>query len=129
VGVAVRAMQFSPASVKDVVRALVALAEGDATGLFNLGGPQAFSRLELLEMLVRHIRVHMPLVTDITPCSIHDFGFAERRPPRTSLDSRKAYTALDFSFQTMDSVCAEAARLFVHRHGKCARAPAGDAYS
>jgi hypothetical protein len=93
-------MQFSPASVKDVVRALVALAEVGATGLFNLGGPQAFSGFELLEMLVCHIRVHMLLVTDITSCSIHDFGFAKRRPLRTSPDSRKAYTALDFSFQT-----------------------------
>ena len=57
-------MQFSPASVRDVVGALVALAEGGATGSFNLGGPQAFSGLELLEMLVRHIRVYVSLVTD-----------------------------------------------------------------
>jgi dTDP-4-dehydrorhamnose reductase len=113
-----RDQRFSPADVADVAKALVALAERGATGVFNLGGPHPLSRLELLEMLVRHIRVYTPLRTDITACSIHDFSFAERRPLDTSLDSRKAYTTLGCAFREMDSLCAEAAKLYVHQHGK-----------
>jgi dTDP-4-dehydrorhamnose reductase len=113
-----RDQRFSPADVADVANALVVLAERGATGVFNLGGPHTLSRLELLEMLVRHIRVYTPLQTDITACSIHDFGFAERRPLDTSLNSCSAYATLGFAFRDMDSLCSEAAKLYVQKYGK-----------
>ena len=115
-----RDQRFSPASVADVVRGIVVLAERRATGLFNLGGPQPLSRLELLEMLVARICARMQLATDITACSIHDFDFLERRPLDTSLDSRKAYAAVGFTFRTMDSLCDEAAKLFIQKYDKVA---------
>lgn len=105
--------RFSPAGVSDIARALVVLAERGATGMYNLGGPQVLSRLELLEMLVRHIQARAPLAVDITSCSINDLNFAELRPLDTSLDSRKAYAKLGFVFRTMDSLCDEAAGMFI----------------
>jgi dTDP-4-dehydrorhamnose reductase len=113
-----RDQRFSPGDVTDVAKALVTLAERGETGVFNLGGPHPLSRFELLEILVRHIRAYTPLQTDITACSIHDFGFAERRPLDTSLDSRKAYATLGFEFRDMDWLCSEAAKLYVEQHGK-----------
>jgi len=101
-----------------VVRGIFVLAESGATGLFNLGGPQPLSRLELLEMLVARICARTQLATDITACSIHDFDFLERRPLDTSLDSRKAYAAVGFTFRTMNSLCDEAAKLFVQKYDK-----------
>jgi dTDP-4-dehydrorhamnose reductase len=110
--------RFSPASVEDVARALIALSERGATGVFNVGGPHALSRLELLEMLVNYIRLRVPLTADITPCSIHDFNFAERRPQDTSLDSRKVYATVGFAFRSAEKICEEAAQMFADQRAQ-----------
>jgi dTDP-4-dehydrorhamnose reductase len=107
-----RDQRFAPAAVADVVRALIALAERRLTGLYNCGGPDALSRLELLQNLVRQIRETQTFDPVISECSIRDLPFAEPRPLDTSLVSTKLYQALGSSFKRMDAVCAESAAEF-----------------
>lgn len=107
-----RDQRFAPASVTDVVKALIALGERRLTGLYNCGGPDALSRLELLQNLVRRIRENQTFDPDISACSIRDLPFAEPRPLDTSLISTKLYQAVGFSFKRMDAVCAESAAEF-----------------
>jgi dTDP-4-dehydrorhamnose reductase len=107
-----RDQRFTPAAVGDVVKALITLGERRLTGLYNCGGPDAVSRLELLQNLVRRIRENQTFDPDIAACSIRDLPFAEPRPLDTSLVSTKLYQALGFSFKRMDAVCAESAAEF-----------------
>lgn len=107
-----RDQRFAPAAVEDVVKALIALGERRLTGLYNCGGPEAVSRLELLQNLVRRIRENQTFTADISECSIRDLPFAEPRPLDTSLISTKLYHAIGFSFKPMDAVCAESAAEF-----------------
>jgi dTDP-4-dehydrorhamnose reductase len=117
--------RFSPAWVEDVARAIIELSEAGASGLYNIGGPQALSRFELLQMLVRSVRRHVDLAADITPCSIRDFPFIEPRPLDTSVDSSKAYAALGFRFRTMESICDEAAEQLARRRNRSRDAAKG----
>jgi dTDP-4-dehydrorhamnose reductase len=105
---------FSPASVVDVAGALIKLTDSGATGLFHLGGPEPFSRIGLLRLLVKTIQTLSPDVdADIVPCSLHDLPFTEKRPLDTSIAIDKFQHAIGWSFTPMAAICAElAARHF-----------------
>lgn len=101
--------RFSPADVGDIAGALARLMETRATGLFNLAGPEAFSRMALLQLLRHHLRQREPhLATVLEPCRLHDLPFRERRPCDTSLVIDKLQSRLAWPFRRMDTVCAEA---------------------
>jgi dTDP-4-dehydrorhamnose reductase len=102
---------FSPAFVEDVAGVMVKLAAGGHTGLFNLAGPRAYSRLELLRLLVSRIQALRPGVTPrITPISLHDMPFLEKRPLDTSLDTTKLQRAIAHDFVEMTDLCDAIAR-------------------
>ena len=96
---------FSPVLVDDVVEALVRLIERDSQGLFHLGGPQAHSRLELLQMLVAAVREQRPVDVEISPRSIHDFPLQERRPLDVSLRSDKLIAATGIVLCSAQEAC------------------------
>ncbi len=101
---------FSPADVDDVAGALAALAETGATGLYHLGGPQPFSRIGLLQLLLENIQVFAPdMRADIVPISLHDLPFPERRPLDTSIAIDKLQAAIGWTFTPMAALCAELA--------------------
>jgi dTDP-4-dehydrorhamnose reductase len=106
---------FSPAHIDNVVDALLRLAEGAFTGLYNVCGPRALSRLEFLDLLVGEIRRYQKVRTDIVPCSIRDFPFLEARPLDTSMSPEKLYRALGITFDSMEVVCR---RIVRERYGK-----------
>jgi dTDP-4-dehydrorhamnose reductase len=102
---------FSPAYVGDVAELLVKLAISGERGLFNLAGPAAYSRLDLLQLLVSKIReVDQKITPTIVPASLHDMPFLEKRPLNTSLDISKLRQAIPHTFKTMPDLCTEIAR-------------------
>ena len=102
---------FSPIAVEDVVTALIRLAEGPFTGIFNVCGPRSMSRLDLLNMLKNEIQHYKNIEVKIVPCSIKDFSFMEERPLDLSMSPQKLYSALGTTFEDMGSVCRRAAIL------------------
>ncbi|EWY42819.1 hypothetical protein N825_00965 [Skermanella stibiiresistens SB22] len=98
---------FSPVSVDDVVRALVSLAESGRTGLFNVCGPRALSRLDLLDIFLDAIRGDHPVKANVVPCSLRDIAFAEARPLNSSLNPDKLYRSLGGEFKDMLTICKE----------------------
>lgn len=96
---------FSPASIDDVVIALIRLAETNCTGVFNVSGPYHISRLELLNTLVREIQRHVDLCPRIVACSLRDLPFLETRPVNNSLIGEKLYSTIGMRFQDMKTVC------------------------
>jgi dTDP-4-dehydrorhamnose reductase len=104
---------FSPAWVDDIAGALTALAGSGASGLYHLGGPRPFSRIELVRLLLSKIQDIQPSVTaDIVPCSLHDLPFSEKRPLNTSIAIDKVQAVIDWRFKPMDVICADVARFY-----------------
>jgi dTDP-4-dehydrorhamnose reductase len=104
---------FSPAGVDDVAGALIALAAAGATGLYHLGGPEPFSRIELVRLLLGCIREIAPAQqASIVPCSLHDLPFREKRPLNTSIDSSKLRGVIDWPFTPMRPLCAGVAERY-----------------
>jgi dTDP-4-dehydrorhamnose reductase len=104
--------RFSPADVRDVAGALSQLLETGATGLYNLAGPEVFSRMGLLQLLLMHLRrADTARLAEPEPCGLHELLFRERRPLDTSLVIDKLQARCAWAFRPMDAVCAEAVRM------------------
>jgi dTDP-4-dehydrorhamnose reductase len=98
---------FSPADADDAAAALIRMAEDSFSGLYNVCGPEALGRLELLDTLVRQIRERKRVQPRVEVCSARDLKFMEPRPLDVSMDPSRLYGALGSRFRSMDSVCAE----------------------
>jgi dTDP-4-dehydrorhamnose reductase len=81
---------FSPATLQDVAEAMVRLAKGGLTGLFNVAGVEAFSRYALGLCFVNKVRRITPeLNARVVPCNLSEIAFREARPLNTSLNVDK----------------------------------------
>ncbi len=97
---------FSPIYVRDVCNALLALTRSGASGLFHLGGPGRYSRIELLHCLVNELHRQGRKPIEIVPRSIDSFGLPERRPRDVSLVSAKLERAVAISPISPETFCA-----------------------
>ncbi|MBF0176626.1 MAG: sugar nucleotide-binding protein [Magnetococcales bacterium] len=82
---------FCPVFIDDVVHGILALTACDPVGIFHLCGPARCSRRDLLEMFLQHDKSRfgsMPPAR-VTYCGINDFGFPEKWPLDTSLNTEK----------------------------------------
>jgi len=102
---------FSPIAVADVARAMIDLCRRECAGLFNLCGPRALRRTELLHCLVDAAGRYRALEPNIEVCSLRDFSFAQARPLNTSMLPDKLQDALGWAARDMGEVCERAARL------------------
>lgn len=101
---------FSPAHVDDVTGAISRLAEIGESGLFHLGGPKAYSRFSLFQLLIDKIREVQPsLAFSLEPCLLHDFPFLEKRPLNTSLSIDKIQSRINWPFRSMEEICSHLA--------------------
>lgn len=101
---------YSPAWVDDMAGAMLALGFSDAAGVYHIGGPERFSRIGLLSLLIKSIRaVDASVSVDLTPAKLHDFPFLEKRPLDTSFDISKLQSKIDWPFTPMAELCAEIA--------------------
>jgi dTDP-4-dehydrorhamnose reductase len=102
---------LAPAWVDDLAGAVVKLADVGATGLFHAAGPERFSRIALLTLLLDKIREVDPAArVPVTPCGLHELPFLEKRPLDTSLSTAKLQEAVAWPFKTMSELCGEIAR-------------------
>lgn len=106
---------FTPVGVDDVVEALRRLAAAGLSGLFNLGGPERLSRMELLERLLAEVRRHRDVAPVIQACSIRDFPFAEPRPFDGSQCIDKLRAAIGYDPEGMTALCRRAAATYFGR--------------
>lgn len=116
---------LSPVSAQDAAGAAIRLAELGRTGVFNLAGPEAFTRLALLRLLLAHMAGAAgegcgDPVPDVRPCRLSELPFAEPRPLDTSLNIDKLQRAVGWDFTPMSRLCRTLAR--------SPRAPAGASF-
>ena len=107
---------FSPIHADDVAAALAAMMTGGHTGLFHLGGPDALSRLAMLERLVETWRAagHRFDGT-LVPCAMADFATQEPRPRDISLISGKMIAATGILPRSVDEICRALIRAWFDR--------------
>ena len=91
---------FSPTLVDDVAKAIWLVAEKHLTGLYHVANQEAFSRTELAELFCSLAGTKAEVIT--LPQA--DFGFADDRPLKTNLDSRRFIDATGMQFTPMRTV-------------------------
>lgn len=97
---------FSPVHVDDVVATIFATVRQDLSGIYNVGNPQAYSRLDMLRTLIDNLCVDVPVIE----CSIRDFDFLDQRPLNLSMDPRKVLESTGLEFRSVSSCCQELSR-------------------
>lgn len=100
-----RDLVFTPIHVEDVVSALIAVAEGASSGIFNVCGPRSMTRLELLEIFIEAVRQHRKVNADVIPCSIREIGFLEPRPLNQSMVPARLFSDVSAQYEEMESLC------------------------
>lgn len=78
-----RDMYFSPIHVADVAKAVRLLVAGDASGTYNLAGPERISRYEMGLRIARAFGLREDL---LVPLSMEEMGLKVRMPRDVSLD-------------------------------------------
>lgn len=97
---------FSPIYIDDAVAAIIRLIESDCNGTFHLSGHRPFSRLGLLNILLAYVGEQ----TEVIPCSIHDFGLAEKRPLNVSMRPDKLVRITGLQIGDVERHCKNIAR-------------------
>ena len=106
---AARDMIFSPILLSDLVRAVLALQAIRATGLFNLCGPEIWSRFHLAQAVAQALGVEISLVTAI---SLDDFNEPFHRPKRADMICRRLRHTLDLPFRPLAACIASLAEQY-----------------
>lgn len=101
---------FSPIFIEDVVESIIRLIKNDANGIFNVSGEKPFSRIELLNLLVRNIKEFSSIEVKIISCSIHDFDLKEKRPLNVSLNPTKLINETGIKLTTVETICEKIAK-------------------
>jgi len=91
---------FAPTHVRDVARAIVLSCQRDLTGFFNLAGPEFFTR----EELARQFAFMLGREASIVSKPMEEFGFLDRRPLKSYLDSTKFVESTGMRFTSMRGV-------------------------
>jgi dTDP-4-dehydrorhamnose reductase len=107
---AARDMRFSPVLVDDVINAVVALQTCHVTGVVNVAGPGACTRLELAALLAGHLKVDRGLVVPIT---LDELGENLVRPKDTSLRCLRIPSTVVDTFQSLLQSVEQVARQYL----------------
>jgi dTDP-4-dehydrorhamnose reductase len=93
--------KFSPTDVQDVAKGIVLSIENNLKGLYNLANPQPYARDELAQSFVKASGYDDHVVASIDQ---KDFGFLEKRPLKTWLDSSAFQKMTGMVFFSMDQI-------------------------
>ena len=91
---------FAPTHVQDIAKAIVLCCQRGLTGIFNLAGPEFFSR----EELARQFAIMLGREALIVSKPMEEFGFKDPRPLKSYLDSTKFVKATGMRFTSMREV-------------------------
>ena len=94
---------FSAVHLDDVVAASIAVARLDLSGVFNIAGPDSYSRLGMFQVFLEQWKVN----ADILECGLQDLKFLDNRPMDLSMDSSLVQSVTGLRFRSVDDCCRE----------------------
>ena len=108
---------FSPVHIRDVTRSIIGLIENNCSGIYHVSNSRAFTRLELLHMLLSRAESHLSASAKVVSCSINDFGLAERRQSDVSMNTNKLIKKIGIRLMSvMDAIDELLANAFEHNY-------------
>lgn len=106
---------FSPIFIDDVVQAISRLLDPKYKGLYHLASHRAYTRIDLLNLLLHEINKHRSLDVEIIPCSIHSFELLEKRPVDVSMKPDKIVRETGLNIRTVNEICERIVRENIDR--------------
>lgn len=103
----VRGWVHSPTLVDDVVRGVLDSCRRRLAGLYHLSNSEFFHRNELARQFLRHL--NRPVPVEVKPAE--EFGFVDRRPEKTYLDSSRFRQVTGLQFTSMKDAFRKFAEL------------------
>lgn len=88
---------FAPTLVTDVARGVLLACDRHLEGLYHVANPQGYYRDQLAREFLRTVRRSVPVDAKAQA----EFGFADRRPQRTTLNSDRFRQAAQLEFTPM----------------------------
>lgn len=98
--VCIQSQIFSPTFVEDVAKGIVLSCQRNLSGIYHLANPQFFPREELARQFARFLGQEVEVVSKAQ----EEFGFADKRPEKTYLDSTRFSRETGMSFTSMREV-------------------------
>jgi dTDP-4-dehydrorhamnose reductase len=97
---------FSPVHVEDAAEGIIRLIKNESRGIFHLANKTAYTRLEMLKTLVKHLKGHAPQVElKISECSMLDLPTVEKRPLNISLNPAKIIRETGLAIRDIEESC------------------------
>lgn len=97
--------RFSPIYVGDVADVLYQFSKSRYTGLYHLGGFGAYTRLELLDILLKERSKYLVSEINIKTCKFNSFDLGEEWPLDVSMDVSKLKNLINMVFMTPELAC------------------------
>lgn len=91
---------ISPTYVEDIGKALIMICENQLVGLYHVSNSEYFERTELARQFSYILDSHV----NIEEKELSEFGFQEKRPLKTYLDSSKFRSITNMQYRSMKSV-------------------------
>ena len=107
--------RFSPIYVGDVAEVLYQFSKSEHIGLYHLGGAEAYTRLELLEILLEERSKYLETEINITPREFNSFDLGEEWPVDVSLDVSKLIKTVNIDLMTPKIACERIVKSYLKR--------------
>jgi len=105
--------RFSPVYVGDVTDVLYQFSKDKYTGIYHLGGKQAYTRLELLQLLIQERSKYFETEINIETCKFNSFNLGEEWPVDVSMNSRKLMKIINRDWMTPQMACEKIVRSYL----------------
>jgi dTDP-4-dehydrorhamnose reductase len=97
--------RFSPIYVGDVVKVIYEFCKNKYQGIYHLGGEKAYSRLELLQILIKARRKFKISNINIETCKFNSFDLGEKWPLDVSMNVAKLKSTYNKLLMTPQEAC------------------------
>jgi len=101
---------FTPIYIDDVIKSIIRLIECDENGIYHVASYKPYSRIDLLKMLISHMKKYSRMNISVIPVSINDFNLKDKRPLNVSLLPHKLVRDTGIELSNVENICEGIAR-------------------
>ncbi len=95
---------FSPLYVKDLIKIIYFFLSKKKTGTFHIGGPNSFSRYQVLTKILKKVNTYNDFNPQIKIINLNKLKLIAKRPLNVSLNIKKLKRNINFDLKNIDFV-------------------------